>query len=494
MKIVIVGAGVAGLSAYLFLHKHLVKLHPEKYSLVIYEAYDVHNKIYDAPGGQKLDGPLFAPKVIGNAIGIGKNGLSVLKRIDDTGNVLKTVQVTGNNIAKWRIGTARGWKIVDASANGGDKATGSDTVMIARQVLWDVLKDRVLSVNADAIVKKRITKIDNPSAEYIKLTFADGATDTADLLIGADGLRSIVRATIFAKHNDIYPQSWLAWLLRRTPIRKDYITPHYEGLTGLGGFVPGTVLKDTGFQNDAMSITFGPNGFFGYGYIGNVTHLSNTSGSAEREDSEQLAAWWSTFSSASPKPYTKIVSTDMETAFDRETASKEMLARHEWWADPAIHAILGYVKENVAIEHIYPTYTTPELPTWISDHETMILIGDAAHALQPSSGQGACQALEDAETLALFLRHYLVDAGDENGLASALHGTVKLRRPRVAKIYEASQRMSRNKGDMGIVMEYMMYGFIWLGTKMGFMETYNRELAAYDVPREVERVCRGMRK
>lgn len=497
MKIIVIGAGIAGLSAYIFLDKHLVQAHPGKYSITIYEAYDVQQLKYDAPGAiATTNNPShFTPKMIGNAIGIGKNGLSVLERMDNSGNVLKTVQATGNVVGKWKMGTARGWKIIDASVQA-DGKDGAGTVMIARQVFWEILRDKVLEIDKSAIIKKNITKIDAFIEGRVIIQFSDGPNDTADLLIGADGLRSTVRKAIFSEHNDMHPQSWLDWVLRRQARKKDYITPHYEGLTGLGGFVPGTVLEQIGFQRDAMSITFGPNGFFGHGYIGNVSHLTPPSSIAQREDSEPLAAWWSTFSSKVPRPYQRATESEaatVTTSFDRDHALKDLLERHSFWADESIRAILTYVKNNVSIEHIYPTYTTPELPTWTSKGN-VILIGDAAHALQPSSGQGACQALEDAEAVALFLKHFLNQEQDQRkAIAFALTETVRLRKPRVRKVYDASQKMSSNKMNMGLIQEYLMYFFIWMASKMGFMDKYNEDLFGYDLPREVESALVSMK-
>ncbi|MGO8981401.1 MAG: FAD-dependent oxidoreductase, partial [Streptosporangiaceae bacterium] len=49
-----------------------------------------------------------------------------------------------------------------------------------------------------------------------------------------------------------------------------------------------------------------------------------------------------------------------------------------------------------------PVHTLPQLPRWHDDR--MIVIGDAAHAPSPSSGQGASLSIEDAVQLAKNLR------------------------------------------------------------------------------------------
>ena len=50
----------------------------------------------------------------------------------------------------------------------------------------------------------------------------------------------------------------------------------------------------------------------------------------------------------------------------------------------------------------WATYDLPSVPTW--HRGSMIVIGDAAHATAPSSGQGASMAIEDAVVLARCLR------------------------------------------------------------------------------------------
>jgi 2-polyprenyl-6-methoxyphenol hydroxylase-like FAD-dependent oxidoreductase len=44
------------------------------------------------------------------------------------------------------------------------------------------------------------------------------------------------------------------------------------------------------------------------------------------------------------------------------------------------------------------------LPTWISEHARIALIGDSAHPFLPTSVQGASQAIEDGVTVATVLK------------------------------------------------------------------------------------------
>jgi hypothetical protein len=250
-----------------------------------------------------------------------------------------------------------------------------------------------------------------------------------------------------------------------------------------------------------MSITFGPNGFFGCGYM-----AATTGKKSDGEEVEGLAGWWSTF--PSPPPPTPGTTT---SKIDRQRTIDALLRRHGWWKQPFIAAILAYVKEHRddgtsgLLDAEYSTYTTPPLPTFSKHNGRLILLGDSAHALQPSSGQGACQALEDAESYAMLLGHDFSSstswppaqftARQSSSLQQTATAFDQLRMPRIRKIYERSQKVGGMKKEMNIFKEFFVYFFIWALTWLTRgRDGYNDELFNYDLPKEVERVMgKGMK-
>lgn len=78
----------------------------------------------------------------------------------------------------------------------------------------------------------------------------------------------------------------------------------------------------------------------------------------------------------------------------------------------------------------------PSMPRWSSGR--VGLLGDAAHAMSPSAGQGASMALEDAMVLAQCLR-------DDSDVSRAFVTFERLRRPRVDAIFKSAQRHSNHK-------------------------------------------------
>jgi 2-polyprenyl-6-methoxyphenol hydroxylase-like FAD-dependent oxidoreductase len=101
----------------------------------------------------------------------------------------------------------------------------------------------------------------------------------------------------------------------------------------------------------------------------------------------------------------------------------------------------------------WATYDLPSVPTW--HRGPMIIIGDAAHATAPSSGQGASIAIEDAVVLARCLRD-LPDGGQ------ALAAYERLRRARVERIVAHGARTSNSKaaGPVARVLRDLMLPMI----------------------------------
>lgn len=88
----------------------------------------------------------------------------------------------------------------------------------------------------------------------------------------------------------------------------------------------------------------------------------------------------------------------------------------------------------------------------------MALIGDAAHPMVPYQGQGANQALEDAEALRLFLRPGLTS----NDLAGALKTWDSARRPRASQV-ELNSRVAAAKVSPEVILQRMRFNWTYDG-------------------------------
>ncbi|TDE54057.1 FAD-binding protein [Nonomuraea mesophila] len=97
------------------------------------------------------------------------------------------------------------------------------------------------------------------------------------------------------------------------------------------------------------------------------------------------------------------------------------------WHDP-IPALLSSVHEDAVVQH--DSYELPDLSTYVAGK--VAILGDAAHAMTPNLGQGACQAIEDAVTLAAMV--------DKLGVPEGLEAYDRARTPRTQMIVRRSRQ------------------------------------------------------
>lgn len=198
-----------------------------------------------------------------------------------------------------------------------------------------------------------------------------------------------------------------------------------------------------------MNLVFGGNGFFGYFYSESATSDPNRDSPYHVSEPGDRLGWWSTY--------------EIEKCPDRKTldmadVTRQLRERHSQWKDPVVQKVV----QSLKIDNMYPTWTVPPLPTWELDG--VVLVGDAAHALPPSSGQGSSQALEDVEAFALLLSHHLSKRGDgltdkaqKDIIRKAASQYMALRKPHVTEILKHAQQGQNKKRDMGAIQEYSMY-------------------------------------
>lgn len=96
------------------------------------------------------------------------------------------------------------------------------------------------------------------------------------------------------------------------------------------------------------------------------------------------------------------------------------------WRGPVPEVLAALTPDGILRHDLY---ATPPLPRFV--HGNLALIGDAAHAMPPDLGRGACEALIDAVTLAGQL------AGAST-VDSALRGYDVLRRRTVRRLARAA--------------------------------------------------------
>jgi hypothetical protein len=324
----------------------------------------------------------------------------------------------------------------------------------------------------------------------------------------------------------------------------DYIQPQYSGLVGVSAFVPSHLFTSTNYPRSTMSICLGPNGLFGYGFITSDTSKTTDSNTDSKTihslptspNPGPVSVFWSAFPSPNdPAPFTpsKSAARSKPYEFNKEAAVKSIINRHKSWKNPTVNAIISYLEDCISNTSptppnsnkptpeatpsketartslfnslgFYPASTTPPLPTYTltTRSTSIVLIGDAAHALLPSSGQGANQALEDSESLALLLRHYYLKSHSHATSTStpaqikatihhALSQYTHLRLPRLRYIQTESSKLRPPNTPLNPIQEWMMYIIIFTVvkiTKFTKLRGYQEIVQDYDLLADVRRV------
>ncbi len=320
------------------------------------------------------------------------NGLVALRALDLDPPTLLT---TGYPTPTLRLGNGAGRLLAELPL-GGPQPDGTTTTTIRRADLYGALRTEAVGRGIEIVYEKRLTGLDQ-RPDGVTATFADGGTADGDLLIGADGLHSPTRG-----------------LLNPEPI-----TPRYLGLLNAGGFTTGPVEADPDRTPGVVSMAFGKRSFFGW------------------TTAPDGSVWWF----ANP-PSKKPVDPRAWT----EPAWRAHLL--DLFADDAIPAA-AIIRATGDVLGPWNTFDLPKVPVWRSGRA--VLVGDAAHAASPSSGQGASMAIEDAVTLGRCL-------GSGDDIPAALAAYESARRARVQKVVAYGRRSGSSKtaGPVGAAIRDAM--------------------------------------
>jgi FAD-dependent urate hydroxylase len=268
------------------------------------------------------------------------NGLSALRALGlDPARVL----AAGYPTPTLTLGNGAGRRLALLPL-GGPTADGTTTTTIRRADLYAALRSAATGYGIPIEYDKRLTAVDE-RPDGVTVTFADGSRADGDLLVGADGLRSRAREAL----NPGGP------------------APAYLGLLNAGGFTSAPVEANLDRTPGMLHMAFGRRAFFGWSVA------------------PDSSVWW--FANPPRKQPVR------PGEFTPSTWRAHLL---ELFADDAIPEAAIIRASDEALGP-WNTYDLPRVPVWRTGR--CVLVGDAAHAVSPSSGQGASMAIEDAVTL-----------------------------------------------------------------------------------------------
>jgi FAD-dependent urate hydroxylase len=312
MKVIVIGAGVGGTSAALALQKL-------GHEVVVYDRMRENR-----PVGAALSLWSNGVKVL-NWLGLGPQVAALGGRMDD---MAYYDGHTGDELCRFSLAPVTA-------------QTGQRPYPVARADLQQLMMDAVGSAHIH--LGKQLTDVSEADG-IVTATFADGSTDTADLLIGADGARSLVRD----------------YVTEPTGIRPER---RYSGYVNYNGLVAaderiGPLDQWTTYVGDGKRCAVMPVAGNRFYFFVDVPGLS---GVVE----DRMAA--------------------LEAAFGS-------------WGAPGVRALLDGIDPDESLNRV-EIWDIDPFDTWVRGR--VAILGDAAHNTAPDIGQGACSALEDSFALGI---------------------------------------------------------------------------------------------
>jgi 2-polyprenyl-6-methoxyphenol hydroxylase-like FAD-dependent oxidoreductase len=215
---------------------------------------------------------------------------------------------------------------------------GAPQVSILRTALQEALMEEAAAAGVRLDLGTAVRGYEHrDGAVWVRLT--DGSTRRADLLVAADGLRSVIRQQMLGDG-----------------------PPQYRGYTSVRARTTGPWVRPQGFVANGRGIQI---------FAAPVAART---------------MYWTAKITAPPGAWP-----DKDPAAALRTLAGKLAA----WHEPIVRLIAEASPSHVTVTDIYDR---DPVPRWVAGR--VVLLGDAAHPMVPALGQGANMALEDAVVLA----------------------------------------------------------------------------------------------
>ncbi|MEZ5998121.1 MAG: FAD-dependent monooxygenase [Hyphomonas sp.] len=390
MDVLIIGGGIGGLTAALALEKR-------GHTVTVAEQSGIISEV-----GAGLQLSPNAMKVL-NALGVGARVMrdafrpqALEMRWGKRGGLIFDVPLRKAAVNRW----------------------GAEYIHIHRADLIEALREELLARAPDALrLGHRLERYEQ-AGDRVTAHFTNGETIGADLLLGADGIHSVVRTQMMGPD-----------------------TPRFTGNVAWRATVPVSALGDNAPPPTAC-VWAGPRRH-AVTYLLRRGSVANFVGVVEHK-------------------------TPGEESWTATGAKEQALKDFKRW-HPKVRAIL----EAAETLNRWPLFDRPQLPKW---HEgRTVLLGDACHPMLPFLAQGAAMAIEDAWALAACL-----EAGED--VDAALTAYEARRKPRATKVQDGARSNAKlfHKGDP--LSRFGTYVPMWMAAQAapGFIHSRNDWLYGHD--------------
>ena len=348
MKIAIVGGGIGGLTAALALSQN-------PYDITVFERSAGIREIGAGVQISPNAGRLLHSLGLGAAYSeISVNPHRVVLRRWEDDSIIRATDLDESFISQHQVPLAN----------------------VARNELVEIIGNAVAArANVTLKFSTHVVAVEPGESSSVVL-FSDGSSQTFDIVIGADGIHSVVRPCVGGVDK-----------------------PRFSGSAAYRALVPRSAVEDLPID---VTNRMGPDRHVVSYFIGrNRSHLNLVCISPE--DSWESESW------------------------TEQGTMEDLYSRFEGWSFDFL-SLLGRVEEPV---FRWALYDREPLEQW--GIGTTTLLGDACHPMLPFMAQGSCQAIEDAVVLARCLS----DVGTSDAV-SALRRYEDARQGRTAQVQTSS--------------------------------------------------------
>ncbi|KAL9126381.1 MAG: hypothetical protein Q9217_004558 [Psora testacea] len=293
----------------------------------------------------------------------------------------------------------------------------------ARQGVLAALLSKLNADTCKVHTQHRLVHYTVTPADGIKLYFGYTKLATCDILIGADGIHSRVRSMMYESI-------------------QEYAKPTFSGQYAYRTMFSAEKLKNRNGNNPALidfNMWCGKGRHIVSNAIGPKIYVTAYENVSPNEPIERTKDW--------VKP----------------ASAKKVLSLAEGW-EPDLITLLKEppIPDNDGHQATrWAVHTVSHIPSFVSG--PVAIIGDAAHAMLPHQGLGACQGIEDAYVLSQLLHHPLTTKAT---LAKALQAFDTVRRPLAQEVAKGSELSGK------------MFDFEYEPHSGKFLEEIGRELAS----------------
>lgn len=336
-----------------------------------------------------------APKTIGSGIVLWPNAIKALAKTE----ILHELYISSTKLQAMTIYDNSGESLRNINLKKLEKSMeGYPAYPMLRHDLHSQLTNLAKKLGVPIHYDHAVTSINDNKAGKASVTFDRGSKVVADLIIGADGrMKSISRKYVTGNN-----------------------TPTYQGYVNWVGILP----EING--HNAFKATI--HDYWGSGERFGFVPLTPNS------------AYWAGC---------KVLPEGLGKSTDNN--KQILLDLFESWP-----AIIKKVIDGTPKQHIkrIDVYDLEPIDVWHKNN--VVLLGDSAHAAGPTSGQGACQAIEDAVCLSeLLITSSSIEMALSSYQAVRVPKTTKIihnARDRVARIFETDEHKCKERNKQTKLM------------------------------------------